>query len=87
MIAVGGTLLLAPGFVTDIFGLILLIPPTRAVVRRIFGLYLGRRFVLVGAVPFGSPRPGPGPAPTGRRHYDFDATAEEIDGEDPRLGS
>src|SRR5262245_28139433 len=33
LIAVGGTLLLTPGFVTDIFGLILLIPPTRALVR------------------------------------------------------
>ena len=33
LIVVGGTLLLAPGFITDIFGLILLIPPTRAIVR------------------------------------------------------
>src|SRR5215469_5002208 len=49
MVAVGGTLLLTPGFVTDIFGLILLIPPTRALVRRFLGLYLGRRFVVVGA--------------------------------------
>jgi len=33
LIAIGGTLLLTPGFVTDIFGAILLIPPTRAIVR------------------------------------------------------
>src|SRR3954453_7465114 len=34
LIAIGGTLLLTPGFVTDIFGLILLIPPSRGPVRR-----------------------------------------------------
>ena len=33
MIIVGGALLLTPGFITDIFGLALLIPPTRAVIR------------------------------------------------------
>jgi UPF0716 protein FxsA len=83
MIAVGGTLLLTPGFVTDIFGLILLIPPTRAIVRRLLGLYLGRRFVVVGTGPLRSAGAGPA-AP--ERHYDFDGTAEEIDGDDPRLG-
>jgi UPF0716 protein FxsA len=85
MVAVGGTLLLTPGFVTDIFGLILLIPPTRALVRRFLGLYLGRRFVVVGGSTF-RPPPGPGTAPPTGRGYDFDGTAEEIDGEDPRLG-
>src|ERR687887_140686 len=34
MIVIGGTLLLTPGFVTDVFGLLLLLPPTRAVIRR-----------------------------------------------------
>src|SRR5262245_41194904 len=33
LIAIGGTLLLAPGFITDVFGLLFLIPPTRAIVR------------------------------------------------------
>jgi hypothetical protein len=33
MVIFGGALLLAPGFITDILGLILLIPPTRAIVR------------------------------------------------------
>ncbi len=83
MIAVGGTLLLTPGFVTDIFGLVLLIPPTRALVRRFMGVYLGRRFVVVGTGPFRSA--GAGPAPPGRS-YDFEGTAEEVDGEDPQLG-
>ncbi len=83
MIAVGGTLLLTPGFVTDIFGLLLLIPPTRALVRRFMGLYLGRRLVVVGTGPFRSS--GAGPAQPGPG-YDFEGTAEEVDGEDPQLG-
>jgi UPF0716 protein FxsA len=78
LIAIGGTLLLTPGFVTDILGLILLIPPTRAIVRRLLRGYVGRRFVIVGAPGMaGQSRPG--------RPYDFDATAEEIDADDPRL--
>ena len=35
LIAIGGTLLLAPGFLTDIVGALFLIPPTRALVRRL----------------------------------------------------
>ncbi|HEY2334522.1 MAG TPA: FxsA family protein [Solirubrobacterales bacterium] len=78
LIAIGGTLLLTPGFVTDILGAIFLIPPTRAIVRRLLRGYVGKRFLIVGV-----PRPG-GPAASSRS-YDFDATAEEIDSEDPRL--
>src|ERR687894_1962063 len=33
LIVFGGALLLTPGFLTDILGLVLLIPPTRALVR------------------------------------------------------
>ena len=33
MVILGGALLLTPGFITDVFGLILLIPPTRDLVR------------------------------------------------------
>jgi UPF0716 protein FxsA len=43
LIIVGGAFLLTPGFITDIFGLILLIPPTRAVVRRFVVRVLARR--------------------------------------------
>ena len=48
LVIFGGALLLTPGFVTDIFGLFLLLPPTRALVRRTllrrvtFGLVSGR---------------------------------------------
>lgn len=84
LIAIGGTLLLTPGFVTDIFGAILLIPPTRAIVRRLMRGYVGRRFLIMG-VSGAAGRSGPtGPA-TSSRHYDYDGTAEEIDADDPRL--
>ena len=33
MVVAGGTLLLTPGFITDVVGLILLLPPSRALVR------------------------------------------------------
>jgi UPF0716 protein FxsA len=80
LIAIGGTLLLTPGFVTDIVGLIFLIPPTRATVRRLMRGYFGRRFLIVGAPGTSGPRPA-------RRSYDHDATAEEIDADNPRLPS
>ena len=79
MIVVGGTLLLTPGFVTDIFGLILLIPPTRALARRLLRGYLGRRFVVVNVGGTMGAK-GPGSAP-----YEYEGTAEEIDSDDPRL--
>ena len=74
MVAVGGTLLLTPGFLTDIAGLLLLLPPTRAVIRSGLFRYLRRRVVPVG-IP--TARPGPGPAPEGRP-YDYDGSAEEM---------
>ena len=73
MIAIGGTLLLTPGFVTDVFGVLLLLPPTRAIARRLLRAYAGRRFVVVGMGGTGAP-----PCQAGRS-YDFDATAEEIE--------
>jgi UPF0716 protein FxsA len=42
LLAAAGFLLLVPGFVTDVFGLALLVPPVRGGVRR----WLGRRFTV-----------------------------------------
>jgi UPF0716 protein FxsA len=39
----GGALLLTPGFITDAVGLLLLLPPTRAVFRRVLVRRVGRR--------------------------------------------
>ena len=43
MIIFGGALLITPGFLTDVLGLLLLIPPTRRVIRRFAVRALARR--------------------------------------------
>ena len=45
LIIFGGAFLITPGFLTDILGLLLLLPPTRSVVRRLVARRLGRRIV------------------------------------------
>ncbi len=60
LIIFGGALLLTPGFLTDIVGLFLLIPPTRAIVRGFMRRFVVGRF---SARPTGRDvglRPGPG---------------------------
>ncbi|MEX0973281.1 MAG: FxsA family protein [Solirubrobacterales bacterium] len=84
MITIGGVLLLTPGFITDAIGLLLLLPPTRAIARRLVLAYVGRRFVVAG-VGLGGLGGTPGRDDSPSRDYDFDSTAEEIDDEDPRL--
>lgn len=81
MIAVGGTLLLTPGFITDIFGLLLLLPPTRALIRRGLWRLLRHRFRVVEGPPGGPRAPG---APWGRP-YDVEGSAREVppNGEPP----
>jgi UPF0716 protein FxsA len=83
MITIGGVLLLTPGFITDAVGLLLLLPPTRAIARRLVLAYVGRRFVVVGMGGMRGSPPPPGDAP--KRSYDFDGSAEEIDADDPQL--
>jgi UPF0716 protein FxsA len=43
LVIFGGAFLITPGFLTDIVGLALLLPPTRAIVRRVLIRRLGRR--------------------------------------------
>ena len=43
LVIFGGAFLITPGFLTDIVGLVLLIPPSRAVVRRFVVRRLGQR--------------------------------------------
>jgi UPF0716 protein FxsA len=45
LIVFGGASLITPGFITDIVGALLLIPPTRAVIRGVVARRLGRRIV------------------------------------------
>ena len=45
LVIFGGAFLITPGFITDIVGVALLLPPTRAVVRRLVIARVGKRFV------------------------------------------
>ena len=71
LVIFGGVLLLTPGFITDIFGLLFLFPPTRVLLRRL----LVRRgaLKLVGAMP-GTASPS-----NGRRPTDIEGSAIDLD--------
>jgi len=56
LILVGGTLMLTPGFVTDAFGILLILPFTRPAARRMLTQLVSKR-LLAGY----TTRPGPGP--------------------------
>jgi UPF0716 protein FxsA len=49
LVIFGGALLLTPGFLSDILGLILLLPPTRALVRTVLVRRYGARLVATAA--------------------------------------
>ena len=90
LIVIGGTLLLAPGFLTDIVGILLLVPPTRAIVRGLMRRFTIGRFAVVGVPGVGGFGGSGGGSKQERpsRDYDFDATAEEVpadEGDDRRL--
>ena len=53
LILVGGTLMLAPGFVTDAVGILMILPFTRPLARRLLTRVVSRRVLDAG-------RPGPG---------------------------
>jgi UPF0716 protein FxsA len=58
LILVGGTLMLSPGFVTDLLGILLILPFTRPLFRRLLTRSVSRRLLVVGP---DVRRPGPGP--------------------------
>jgi len=76
LVIFGGACLLTPGFITDVFGFLLLLPPTRAVLRRL----LVRRFALrmVGDMTRGRFRRASRPDA-----FDVEGTAHDVD--EPRL--
>ncbi|HEX7291656.1 MAG TPA: FxsA family protein [Conexibacter sp.] len=78
LVIVGGALMLAPGFITDALGVLLLLPPTRAIVRR--GLLRGVLARMLGPLgTVGSAAGGAAARARTRQDYDVDATAREID--------
>jgi UPF0716 protein FxsA len=79
LVIFGGALLLTPGFITDIAGILFLLPPTRALIRRLF-LREAMRRITVSMMNVQVPRPP-------RRDDDIDGTAVDVDGRPPRLGA
>jgi UPF0716 protein FxsA len=69
LVIFGGALLLTPGFITDILGLILLIPPTRALVRAVVARRLAHRMVASMTALRGRPR----------HDFDVEGTAVDVD--------
>jgi UPF0716 protein FxsA len=67
LVIFGGALLLTPGFATDLFGLLCVVPPTRAALRRALTGLVRRRLGVAGMLAAfgGDPArrrpPGPGP--------------------------
>jgi UPF0716 protein FxsA len=56
LIVLAGALMLSPGFVTDVFGVLLLLPVTRPIGRRVLTALVARRVTTVVT----QRRPGPG---------------------------
>jgi UPF0716 protein FxsA len=79
LVIFGGALLITPGFVTDIVGLIFLVPPTRALVRGLAMRRIGRR-IAVGMT--GGPPRSPRPA----QDFDVEGTATEHEPQRRQLG-
>jgi UPF0716 protein FxsA len=82
LVIFGGAFLITPGFLTDVLGVILLLPPTRRVVRGVARRAIERRSVVAvgGAAVAGArarrQRPG---------DFDVDGTAHEVDADSRRL--
>jgi UPF0716 protein FxsA len=55
LILLAGALLLTPGFLGDIVGILLLLPPSRAVARTLLARFLGGRLKVAGASTGGGP--------------------------------
>jgi len=64
LVIFGGAFLITPGFITDVLGLLMLLPPTRRLVRRYAVRAVGRRMATRAAGP---------------RGYDVEGTATERD--------
>jgi len=83
LVIFGGAFLIAPGFLTDVVGALLLLPPSRALVRRGMRRWIERRAGL-GVVRAMRRRP-PDRGRPATDGWDVEGTATEVDRETPRL--
>jgi UPF0716 protein FxsA len=79
LVIFGGALLLTPGFITDIAGILFLLPPTRALIRRLF-LREAMRRITVSMANVQVRRPP-------MCDDDIEGTAVDVDGRPPGLGA
>jgi UPF0716 protein FxsA len=75
LVIFGGAFLITPGFLTDILGVLLLLPPTRNVIRRLVVARLGQRVAVGVAGRAGRRR---------ERGFDVEGTATEYEPPPPR---
>jgi UPF0716 protein FxsA len=73
LVLLGGALLLTPGFLTDIAGILLLLPPSRAIARRVLMQRLAHRMAVSMTTPRGPAAPPP------RGDADVEGTAVDLD--------
>src|SRR5215210_674515 len=81
LIMLGGAFLLTPGFLTDLIGLALLVPPTRALMRRVLERGVARRMTAGGGDGqrggFGWRVRAGDPSTGAREPFDVEGTASE----------
>lgn len=81
LVLVGATLLISPGVLTDVVGIVLLVPPSRKLVARLLDRYLAHRFsgglrLVVPGIPMSYEPRVPG-APSRVRVIEVDGKAVE----------
>jgi UPF0716 protein FxsA len=85
LIMLGGALLLTPGFVTDLFGLMLIVPFTRSrakgLFRKVLGFVAVKRFPGAGATYSAGRRVYPGRVTDARRVTTTSSTPEQLPSE------
>jgi UPF0716 protein FxsA len=80
MVILGGAFLITPGFITDVIGLLLLLPPSRAMFGGLVARMARRRAAFtMRTVRWGYGRVPPGGRGyDGRADYDYEGTAHEM---------
>jgi len=78
LVIAGGALLLTPGFLSDVFGITMILPPTRAALRKLLMHRVG--WVVAARVPGGrAAYVGTAGSRKARRPADIDTTAVDVD--------
>lgn len=86
MIILGGALLVTPGFITDVFGIAFLLPPSRAAIRQLLTRLVAKRSPAIRVATFGaSAGRAARDARARRRGYDYEGSAREVSDPAPEL--